>query len=226
MKTILKVFSFIIIIDTVVFCLFRYWVFMRDPKRKAPPGRNVVSPADGKIIYIREIKENKVPLSIKKGRKFDLSVLYPEITNKFKHIIGIYMSELSVHFNRAPIAGLIRDSIVKEGPNFSMIRLMMNIIFRLRPFEQKCSFYSVNTRRLTIIEGDICVAIVQIADKWVNRIDLYKSIGQAVEKGEKIGMIRMGSQCDILLPDIKGLNITVKEGEWVKAGCDILAELP
>lgn len=225
MGVIIKTLAFIMVFNTFLFGLFRYWFFMRDPKRKIPAGNNVVSPADGKIVYIKKIHENMIPLSIKKGRSYNLRNIYPELGNDFRYIIGIYMTELSVHYNRAPIAGVIRDSVVKEGPNYSMIRLMLNIIFRLRPLEQKCRFFFVNTRRITLIEGRFPVAIVQIADKWVNRIDMYKSIGEEVKKGEKIGMIRMGSQCDILLPEIAGLKIKVKEGEWVKAGCDILAEL-
>lgn len=61
--------------------------FFRDPERKIPQGENlIISPADGKIISIRET--------------FDSEYLNSEC---FK--ISIFMSPLNVHVNRIPIAG-------------------------------------------------------------------------------------------------------------------------
>lgn len=223
--TLMKIGISVLVLNIMLFLVFRFWFFMRDPQRIIPEGDNIVSPADGKIVYIRKIADNKVPLSIKKGRKYNLQDLYPGLEDiNFKYVIGIYMTEVSVHVNRSPIAGTVKESVVQEGPNYSMVRLMMNIIFRLSPYEQKSICNVINTRRITLIEGKFSLALVQIADKWVNRIDFYKENNDVVKKGERVGMIRMGSQCDILLPDIEGLQFKVEEGDWVKGGCDIIAE--
>jgi phosphatidylserine decarboxylase len=47
--------------------------------------------------------------------------------------------------------------------------------------------------------------------------------GEAVAPGAKIGMIKLGSRTELILPDEPGLRIEVKVGDRVKAGSKILA---
>ncbi len=79
--------SFLIIIS-VIFLLLSL-NFFRDPER-TPPNKNnvVVSPADGKILFIKDVEDNKY------------------INGKAKQI-SIFMSPLDVHVNRIPIDGKI-----------------------------------------------------------------------------------------------------------------------
>lgn len=65
--------------------------------------------------------------------------------------------------------------------------------------------------------------IVQIADFYVRKILCYVKLNQKLQKGQRIGMIRMGSQVDCVFPNMKGLEIKVKDGQKVKAGETILA---
>jgi len=53
-------------------------------------------------------------------------------------------------------------------------------------------------------------------------IDVNIKKGQIVKKGEQIGMITLGSQATIILPDT--VIIKVKEGDRVRAGESIIAE--
>jgi phosphatidylserine decarboxylase len=70
--------------------------FFRDPERRLPEGENVVvSPADGKVIVIKDIYE---PTYLKQEVKQ----------------ISIFLSVFNVHVNRAPIGGAIED--VKYNP--------------------------------------------------------------------------------------------------------------
>lgn len=63
--------------------------FFRDPERTAPEGSNlIVSPADGKIIRIREVDE-------------------PVYLNAPAKMISIFMSPLDVHVNRNPVSGTV-----------------------------------------------------------------------------------------------------------------------
>ncbi len=63
--------------------------FFRDPERTPPAGNNIlISPADGKIIVIKEVDE---PNFIK-GKATQISV---------------FMSPLNVHVNRIPISGTV-----------------------------------------------------------------------------------------------------------------------
>ncbi len=70
--------------------------FFRDPERIVPEGKGmVVSPADGKVIVIKDIFE---PVYLKQEVKQ----------------ISIFLSVFNVHVNRAPIGGAIE--VVKYNP--------------------------------------------------------------------------------------------------------------
>lgn len=70
--------------------------FFRDPERTVPEGRNVVvSPADGKVVVIKDI--------------YEPDYLKQEVTQ-----ISIFLSVFNVHVNRAPIGGVIET--VKYNP--------------------------------------------------------------------------------------------------------------
>lgn len=71
--------------------------FFRDPLRKSPFKENVVlSPADGKIIEIKDGEDEIFP-----GKEL------------FK--ISIFMSPLNVHINRAPLKGKVEKVIYRPG---------------------------------------------------------------------------------------------------------------
>ena len=71
--------------------------FFRDPERHAPADKNVfVSPADGKVIVIRDVHESKY---------LDADVKE----------ISIFMSPMNVHVNRAPCDGRVKTVKHNEG---------------------------------------------------------------------------------------------------------------
>lgn len=77
--------------------------FFRDPERVPPNDPNViVSPADGKIILIRNGEDTLCPNS--------------------HHEISIFMSPLDVHVNRAPFDGNVREVIYTPGKFFSAFK--------------------------------------------------------------------------------------------------------
>ena len=81
-----------------------------------------------------------------------------------------------------------------------------------------------NERVLTVIEnGDLKLGIVQIASRLVRKIAPYIREGQEIERWERIGIIRFGSQVDVILPALSNLYIKAKPGEKVKAGLSIIA---
>ena len=82
----------IVVLVLTLFVLF----FFRDPDRSVPQGKNtVVSPADGRVIVIKDIYE---PTYLKQDVKQ----------------ISIFLSVFNVHVNRSPIAGRIEQ--VKYNP--------------------------------------------------------------------------------------------------------------
>jgi phosphatidylserine decarboxylase len=83
-----------------------------------------------------------------------------------------------------------------------------------------------NERATTVIERpDLEIAVVQIASRLVRQIAGYVDIGQSVTAGQRIGVIRLGSQVDVVLPARPDMQVTVKPGQRVRAGETILATL-
>ncbi len=81
--------KYLLIVFSSVFILFTLY-FFRDPERVTPAGSNlIISPADGKIISIKEVYEEKFLKS-----------------NAL--LISIFMSPLNVHVNRFPVDGTIQ----------------------------------------------------------------------------------------------------------------------
>ena len=187
------------------------WRFYRDPERVPPQDDNIIlSPADGKIIYVKKIEDGKIPLSEKRGRKFPLSdFIQADVLESGGHLIGITMNYLDVHVNRAPIGGKI-----------VLIKHIKGLFVSLKKKEAVIQ----NERMLTVIQNrHFKVGIVQIASRLVRKIIPYLREGNDVRSGQRIGAIRFGSQVDLILPELPSLSIEVTPGEKVKAGISIMA---
>jgi phosphatidylserine decarboxylase len=185
--------------------------FFRDPEREVPLTPNViVSPADGEVLYVRQSQDGTLPVSTKRGCNYTLCELTKTpLQTKDAVVIGIGMSFLDVHVNRAPIAGLIASQRHFRGLFGSLRRPEM--IFH-------------NERMTTIVQSDdLQVAVVQIASRLVRQICSFVRESQHVELGQRIGMIRFGSQVDLVLPLGPDLEVTVKPGEKVTAGQSVVA---
>lgn len=213
------------------FLFWRYVWFFRNPPRHAPLGPNVVSPADGTVVYVKELEPDQEVIVIKKGVSASINDIVREDVQETKLLIGIFMSPFDVHYNRSPISGKI-DFIHHHPPrtrNLHMGHMHFRTIMGWSPFYKDSLHIVENERTVTRIcgkfrEQDIPVYVVQIAAKNVNGIDSYRSVGQTVAKGEVFGMIRIGSQVDLIIPSLKGMRVLVKPGDTVRAGASILIE--
>jgi phosphatidylserine decarboxylase len=67
--------------------------------------------------------------------------------------------------------------------------------------------------------------VVQIASRLVRQIVALVTEGQELDVGQRIGIIRFGSQVDLVLPDKPDLQLVVKPGDRVEAGTSVIAEL-
>ncbi len=86
------IWAFPVAFSLMIFMFF----FFRDPERVIPEGEDIfVSPADGKIIMIEEVKEDR----------------YLKINLR---MVSIFMSPLDVHVNRSPCEGRVKS--VKYSP--------------------------------------------------------------------------------------------------------------
>jgi phosphatidylserine decarboxylase len=92
----------------------------------------------------------------------------------------------------------------------------------MQPYEEDSQYITQNARNTIAIDGEVPVSVVMIADRYVRECDAFVAPQDAVAAGDKIGMIRMGSQCDLFVPDSAGVKLDVKPGSRVRAGESIL----
>ena len=186
-------------------------LFFRNPERTPPAQEGIiVSPADGIIKYVKEIHNNEFPFALKNRNAIPLNEFVGANIIAGNGIqIGIGMSLLDVHVNRSPIAGKI--SFLRRIPGkFDSLKKISSLL--------------ENERVSAIIESrGIKLGIVLIASRLVRRICIDVTEGTEVAISQRIGMIRFGSQGDVLIPMSRGLKVNVKPGDKVKAGASILA---
>jgi phosphatidylserine decarboxylase len=212
-------------VDPISFAFWRFYYFFREPIRRPPAGRVVLAPADGVILYRREVRGGATPSPIKQSQPVPLDEWIGTVTLPSEGVlVGIYMTPLSVHFNRAPVAGRISRVVARPavGENLSMTRTFMRLIWRLEPYEEDSRYVTQNARNSLVFEGEVPMAMVQIADRYVSQIDCFVRQGDIVKAGDKVGMIRMGSQCDLYIPYSSNVTLTCRPGERVYAGESIL----
>jgi phosphatidylserine decarboxylase len=124
-------------------------------------------------------------------------------------VIKIFMTPLDVHVQRAPVKGRISYLEYKKG-KFMPANL------------DKAS--EENEQNLIGIENaKVKILIKQIAGLIARRIVWWVNMQQGVSQGERLGMIKLGSQVDIYVP--LNIEIKVKVKDKVKAGLTILGEI-
>ena len=195
----------LIMLIVALFVFYKFW-FLRDPDRKIPTGDNIVSPADGKVIEILPFDNTEV--LIEKGFAGQIKVLTSDVAAE-GWMVSIFMSPLDVHVNRAPIGGEVKYIQHKAG-SFSMA------------FAFKAAFENERTEIL-IVNKKLRVKVVPIAGFIARRIVTWVRRGEWVEKGQRIGLIKLGSQCTLIVPN--KVKLCVKKGDRVYAGVSIIGRL-
>ena len=167
--------------------------FFRDPDRITPHTENVlVSPADGKVVCLRVTESN------------------PYVAGRCLQI-GVFMNLFSVHVNRIPCSGRVREISYTPG--------------RFYPADRETAF-AHNERNAVILEseGGYTVGVLQIAGLVARRIICNASREQDVKTGQRFGMICFGSRVDLFLPEESRPAVAV--GDKVRAGASIVGYLP
>jgi len=116
--------------------------------------------------------------------------------------MSIFLSLFNVHVNRSPIAGRIQAVDYRPG----------KFLAAYNPAASR-----ENERNIVMVsDGRINIVFTQIAGVVARRIVFWRKAGDAVGKGELVGLIRFGSRVDVLFP--AGTEATVKVGDRVKGG--------
>jgi phosphatidylserine decarboxylase len=167
--------------------------FFRDPPRRIPsaPG-SIVAPADGTVVEISRLD-------------------YDEFIGEPVVRIGIFLSLLNVHVNRAPVAGQVLDMEYRPGEFISATRPES----ALRNESLWIGFEASHDPRRRF-------AVRQISGMLARRIVCTLQLGQAVSLGEKFGMIKLGSRTELTLP-ASSVRVDVRLGDRVCGGYQIIA---
>jgi phosphatidylserine decarboxylase len=189
------------------------WRFYRDPERTPPDRSNaVVSPADGTVIYVHRSRRGKLPVSTKHRRPFVLEELVrTPLGSDDAVVVGIALSFLDVHVNRAPIAGSVASQRRYPG--------------RFASLKDPAAVYANERATMILEQPGLQVAVVLIASRLVRRIVSFVREGENVGLGQRIGVIRFGSQVDLVLPDRDDVRVLVQPGQALCAGETTVAEV-
>lgn len=123
--------------------------------------------------------------------------------------ISIFLSVFNVHVNRSPITGTIRDIRYQRGK-------YLNAMNRASAEE--------NEQNIVTVEGDgQTVVFKQIAGLLARRIVFHPKVGDRLERGQRVGLIKFGSRVDVLVD--ASASLQVKVGDRVKGGASVLAHL-
>lgn len=211
---------------------YLYWRFVwffRNPPRTPPAESGFVSPADGTVVYVRNVGPGDEVVVIKQGLRATVNDIAREDDGAPKLVIGVFMSPFDVHYNRAPLSARIDFSRrhPARGENAYMSAMHWRTAFNAAPLYRDSVHIVQNERVVTRFVGDYNGArlpfyVVQIGARTINGIDVHYREGERVERGATFGMIRIGSQVDLIVPWRDGLKARVRPGDKVRAGETIL----
>ncbi|MGA8532449.1 MAG: phosphatidylserine decarboxylase, partial [Acidobacteriaceae bacterium] len=125
--------------------------------------------------------------------------------------ISIFLSVFDVHVNRSPVAGILREVRYKKGQYLNAMN------------PASAEHNEQNLARMECDDGTQ-VSFIQIAGLLARRIVFNKKVGDVLERGERVGLIKFGSRTDVLLPDYA--EPLVKPGDRVRGGSSVIARLP
>ncbi len=123
--------------------------------------------------------------------------------------ISIFLSVFDVHVNRSPIGGVVREVRYQRG----------KFLNAMNPASAE-----ENEQNIVRVEGDgHAVVFKQIAGLLARRIVFHPKVGDRLERGQRVGLIKFGSRTDVLLNS--NANVQVKVGDRVRGGASVLAYL-
>ncbi|HWY20078.1 MAG TPA: phosphatidylserine decarboxylase [Candidatus Acidoferrum sp.] len=141
------------------------------------------------------------------GKVTDVS--FVTVSGEKQARISIFLSVFDVHVNRSPIAGVVREVRYQRGT-------FLNAMNQASA-EQ-------NEQNIVRVEGEGEVVVFkQIAGLLARRIVFHPKVGDRLERGQRVGLIKFGSRVDVQFDGAASLQ--VKVGDRVRGGASVLAYL-
>lgn len=134
-----------------------------------------------------------------------------EIKEIGEHLqIAIFINVTDPHIQYIPYDGVIRKKLYIKGE--------FNPAYMIKKgkYNEKM-IYHINTRRGNIIVSQIAGVIARTIVPFVKE-------KQIVEQHDELGLIRLGSRCDIFIPLANPMKVLVKKGDYVKGTFSKLIE--
>lgn len=171
-------------------------LFFRDPERRTPTQRGVVvSPADGRVVSIHQV-DHCEPLG---GAAL---------------CIRVFLSVLDVHINRSPCHAVVQSVTHKPGDHLNV----------LNPKSAEVN-ESVTTVLLHPTRRYPMAVVRQIAGLLARTIVCAVKPEQILQRGQRIGMIKLGSTTELYLPQALTPVAEVEVGQYVYGGLTVLAKI-
>jgi phosphatidylserine decarboxylase len=141
------------------------------------------------------------------GKVTDVSTV--NVAGQQQMRLSIFLSVFNVHVNRSPIAGVVREVRYQRGQYLNAMN--------------KASA-ELNEQNIVTVEGDgQKVLFKQIAGLLARRIVFHPKVGDRLDRGQRVGLIKFGSRVDVVLD--ASARVNVKVGDRVKGGASVLAYL-
>jgi len=175
-----------------------FWVlwFFRDPERDVPQDPGLfISPADGRIADITNI-----------GPDSELG--------RDGVRIGVFMNIFNVHLTRCPVDGVV-ESIEHRPGLFLDVR---------DPHASERNESTTICLKYDHQGVEYPVVFRQIAGLVARRIVTDLSEGQAVTRGQRVGMIKFGSRLELLVPAELVGTVCVNIGQVSRGAETILVD--
>ncbi len=224
--------------------------FWRDPDRPIPQDAGVlVSPADGHVMFVRrerstgrrpsrsereqggietdELTGDWYPQPCNNPLLFETEQRFAPVVDEGQETdvwrVAIFMSPLDVHVNRAPFASSIVAMEHRTGKG--------QLRGPFAPAYRKESEYNERVRTVLESSNNERIEVIQISGALARTIVPWRGIGDELRRGERYGMIRLGSRVDVRVPAAlyEPLVISAEakhpdhpKGQFIKAGSDVI----
>ena len=176
--------------------MFALLAFFRDPERRTPTQRGVmVAPSDGRISSIHEV-EDFAPLE------------GPAVC------IRIFMSVLDVHINYSPYHTAVESITHTPGEHLNTLKPESaednenNLLVLVHPNRE----YKM-------------AAVRQVAGMLARTIVCHVHEEQVIQRGQRIGLIKLGSTTELYMRKDLAPRLQVKEGQRVYGGVTVVAQI-
>jgi len=170
--------------------------FFRDPERRPPTQRGaVVAPADGRVSSIHEVEHFE---------PFDGPAV----------CVRIFLSVLNVHVNRSPCHGIVQSITHRPGQYLNA----------LNPESAEAN-EAVLMVLVHPFQGHPIAAVRQVAGMLARTIVCAAHIDETLQRGQRYGIIKLGSTTELYLPLAHNPQILVNVGAKVHGGVTVLANV-